>query len=345
MGSADISYRARRILYATITEYISSGQPVASRILAKNYALDVSPATIRNVLADLEDQGLLAQPHTSAGRIPTEAGFRVFVDALIHTRDVTPEDRSTIESRLKALEVGSDPVREAGRLLSSLTGAATVIATPSADEQRLSQLRFIQLQKDQLLALLVTESGDVQNRVLQLQSIPDTGELERLNRYVESLLTEKQSLASLRTMLEKDISSRRDEYQLLRKQAQAILNVAAHKEKTEAVVIAGQEELFSRSEFLDVEKIHKYLRAFEDSASLAELLDQTLAAGGVRVVIGKEADLAEIEDVSIIASRYSKAGADASLAVIGPTRIDYAKVVPLVGFTAKVLSDLLTDDE
>ncbi len=180
-----LSYRARKILFAVVSEYIATGEPVGSRRLSKRYGLNLSPATIRNELSDLEDAGCLAQPHTSAGRVPTESGFRVFIDALAQMREVSEVDRAAILARMGALRPGvDDVVREAGRLLASLTGAAALLTRPRTELEPLSQLRFMMLAETSVLAVIVTRSGAIQNRVVALSEPLDPSELERLHNYL-----------------------------------------------------------------------------------------------------------------------------------------------------------------
>jgi len=339
---SELTYRARRILYATVTEYIATGEPVGSRTLAKRYGINLSPATIRNVLADLEEWGYLRQPHTSAGRVPTDRGFRVFVDALVQMRDVTAEDRAAVLQRLRGLQNASDVLHEAGEVLSALTGAAGVVTAPKAEQEQLAQLRFMRLRADQLLVVLVTRSGVVENRVVQSPVDVDERELERVNNLLAELLaTQQRSLLSVRDALIAQMALDRGTVEQLRTHARRMVEAAFDDGRPTKVVIEGQGRLFDRPEFLDADKIRSFLRAFDDKERLVELLDHTLASGGVRVLIGHEAGLGAMEDVGLVATSYGSREASGTLGVIGPTRMDYAKVVPLVSFTARVMSDVL----
>lgn len=338
--AGELNYRNRRILYAVLTEYIASGEPVGSRRIAKRYGINLSPATIRNVLADLEEAGYLTQPHTSAGRVPTDLGFRVFVDALVQMRDVTEEDRAAVLARLSNLSPADDIMRETGRLLSKLTGVAAVLSPPKAAEERLSQLRFMPLREGQLLAVLVTSSGAVQNRVLSFAEALEVGELERVNNYLAELV-EGRRLIDLRNEVKRLMDSERDQYQALQKRADEILAVVP-EESDRKIVIEGQGVLFDRPEFGDSEKIRGYLKTFEEHERLVSMLDQTLSSGGVQVLIGSETNIESVKDITVIASSYGGTGsAEGAVAVIGPTRMDYAKVVPLVDFTARVMSEVI----
>ena len=345
----ELTQRSRRILYATITEYIATGEPVGSRRLSRRYGINLSPATIRNVLADLEELGYVVQPHTSAGRIPTVPGFRIFVEALVRMREVSPEDRTAVLQRLQNLAPGTDVQREAGQLLSSLTGAAAVVTSPKPEEELLSQLKFLRLDDKRVLAVLVTQGGAVQNRVLAAPDELTAPELERVNNLVGEMLEKApRTLGSIQEAVAERHDRERGAIEELRQRAAEVLGKAVEQKDPPQVVIEGQERLFDRPEFLDGDKIRGFLRAFDDRARLLDMLDGTLASGGVRVLIGSEARLGDVEDVTVISTSYSQGGpSKGTLGVIGPTRMDYAKVVPLVGFTARVMSEVLggTDDE
>jgi heat-inducible transcriptional repressor len=334
--------RHRRILFAVVTEYIASGKAVSSRRIAKRYAIKLSPATIRSVLVDLEDTELLHQPHTSAGRVPTDAGFRCFVDAMATAGEISDAHRTALIRRLQDLEPGADAVRETGQLLSRLTGTATIIAQPPMAEATLDQLRFMRLSSGRTLAVLVTRSGGVENRVVVTELDVDDHTLERVNNYLAELVGGR-TLRSVRDVLAVRLATEQGQYRLLRRQAQQMVEATVEGQMERAqVVIEGQGALFDRPEFGDAEKIRGYLNAFEEKQKLLELLEQTLLADGVQVFIGSEAALDGVGDISVISSPYRRGGTSVgSFGIVGPTRMDYKKYVPLVGFAADVLSDIL----
>lgn len=341
----ELGHRARRILYAVVSEYIATGEPVGSRRVSKRYGINLSPATIRNELADLEEAGCLAQPHHSAGRVPTEMGFRVFIDALVQLRDVAAEDRAAILARMQQLRPGVDDVlREAGRLLSSLTGAAAVVTRPRGEMEHLAQIRFMPLPEGSMLAVIVTRTGTIQNRILPLPEPIDPGELERIHNLLADVARDRSlTLSDMREELARAMANERDEYQRLRRRAKQFIDAtAAATIRTEEVIIEGQGLLFDRPEFSDSEKIRGFLRTFEEKERLLDLLDRTIAAGGVQVLVGSEANLVEAPDIGLISTSYRTNGVRmGTLAIVGPTRMDYAKLMPLVGFAAQVTSDVL----
>lgn len=340
---SELAFRSRSILFAAVTEYISTGEPVGSRTLEKRYGLNLSAASIRNVLADLEEGGYLAQPHTSAGRIPTDRGFRAFVDALVQMREVAMEDRAAIVTRLNALRPGDDVMRETGRILSSLTGAAAVVMPPRPEEERLMQMRFMPLRAGELLAVLVTRTGNVQNRVVRLARELDLSALERVHNYLDELVREGRTLAEARDALADEMHRERGTYDALRRAAKEILDATIDAGETRSeMFIEGQGRLLDRPEFADIDKVRALLRTFEEKEKLLELLDRTMDSGGIQVLIGAEAGLVGAQDLSVVTAGYSQGGnASGTLGVIGPTRMDYGKVVPLVGFAAEKMGELL----
>lgn len=344
---SELVFRSRSILFAAVTEYISTGEPVGSRTLEKRYGLNLSAATIRNVLADLEDGGYLAQPHTSAGRIPTDKGFRAFVDALVQMRDVAADDRAALIQRMRTLRPGVDDVmRETGRILSSLTGTAAVLMAPRPEDERLSQMRFMPLRAGELLAVLVTRTGNVQNRVVRLQKELESSALERVHNYLDELVREGRTLAEAREALAAEMQVERGQYDALKRAAKEILDATIDAGKaTAGVYIEGQGRLLDRPEFSDVEKVRALLRTFEEKEKLLELLDRTMASTGVQVLIGAETNLDAGPDLSVITAQYSHGGSIAgTVGVIGPTRMDYGKVMPLVGLAAEKVGELLDKD-
>jgi heat-inducible transcriptional repressor len=352
-ASPDLAYRARKILYALVSEYIATGEPVGSRTLSKRYGLNLSAATIRNELADLEDAGCISQPHTSAGRIPTELGFRVFIDALAQMREVSERDKAAVLTRMGQLRPGvDDVVREAARMLASLTGTAAVLTRPRAEHEPLTQLRFMPLRERQLLVVMVWQGGAVQNRIIEVSSPLDASSLERLHNVLEEVSRRDdgspRTLNELRAALAEAVAKERGAYDGAKVRAKDLVDRAAEASQVigtnddATLVIEGQGTLFDRREFEDPEKIRRFLRTFEERERLLGLLDRAIAAGGVQVLVGSEAELEEADDVGLISTSYRTQGlASGSLGIIGPTRLDYAKLMPLVGFTAQVVGDIL----
>jgi heat-inducible transcriptional repressor len=263
-------------------------------------------------------------------------------------RDVSDRDRAAVLARMKQLRPGvDDVVREAARMLASLSGAAGVVSR-RADREAIAHLRFMPLGERRLLVVVVWHSGAVQNRVIEVTEPLATDELDRLHNYLAELTTVRAegdaglSLAELRSALADTVAKERDAYDGLRRRAKEIVDAAASAPATDSLVIEGQGALFDRREFADPEKIRRFLRTFEERERLLGLLDRAIAAGGVQVLVGSEAELDDADDVGVISSTYRAHGVPSgSLGVIGPSRLDYAKLMPLVGFTAQVVSDVL----
>ena len=339
---ASLNQRKRQILFAAVTEYITTSKPVSSRRLSKSYGLNLSAATIRNELADLEEGGFVHQPHTSAGRVPTNQGFRCFVDAMVYVQEISVTHRAAVLSRLKKLGPGANVVEEAGALLSDLTGAATVITSQGPADAMLDQLRFVSIGKGRVLAILVANSGTVENRVILTEIEPSHALLERVNNYLAELVNGK-SLNQIRDALAERIKRDQGQAKELREHAARMVKATLLPiDMGPSVLINGSRTLFNRPEFTDASKIRNFLEALDEREQLMELLNHTMGAEGVRVVIGIEAKLAKIQDISVISTSYHKGSTPAgSLGVVGPVRMDYAKVVPLVGFAGRVVSEVL----
>lgn len=337
-----LGYRARKILHALVTEHIETGAPVGSRTLSRHYGFGLSSASIRNVLSDLEEEGFLQQPHTSAGRVPTEQGLRVFVETLLNNIQVSEPDKAEVVRRLGALRGGEDLITETGQMLATMTGGAAVITTPGVDQELLAELRFLPVRAQQVLAVVITRSGTVDNRVFTLPAPLEPGELERVHNYLQTLIAGR-NLEQVRAQISTELETEQGQYRALKQRVKSLLDAASEgREDISRIVIEGREQLFDQPEFNDADKLKAMLRAFEDKALLLALLDGTLSAEGVRVLIGSEVKVAEAPALSLIAAGYKRDGRSAgTVSVIGPARIDYAKVVPLVSFTADVIADLL----
>lgn len=347
-----LGYRARRILHALVTEHIGTGAPVGSRTLSRHYGFDLSSASIRNVLADLEDDGYLQQPHASAGRVPTEHGLRVFVESLLSNIGLTnagltkigvsDQDKAEVVRRLSGPRHGDDIMSETGQMLSAMTGGAALILTAGVEQEPLCDLRFLSVRAQHVLAVVITRSGNVENRVFPIAEPLSLGELERVHNYLQTLVAGR-NLQQLHAQVAAELATEKGEYRALKQRVKDLLAAASEgRQDTTRIVVEGRASLFDQPEFDDVEKLKAMMRAFEDKSILLALLDGALSVDGVRVLIGSEVRVAEAPALSLISAGYKRDGrAVGTVGVIGPARIDYAKVVPLVEFTAHVMTDLL----
>jgi heat-inducible transcriptional repressor len=334
----ELSQRSRQILYAAVVEFVETGEPVGSRTLSKKAGLDLSPATIRNVLADLEDAGYLQQPHTSAGRIPTDKAFRLFIDALMERRELSPDDAAKIRQSFNRFEPGDDYMRETGRLLSDLTGTVALVVAPRADVLTLKHLRFIRTNPGELLAVLVMANGTVQNRFVR--SAVSDQEVQSIHNLLDDVI-EGRTLGELRELFARRLASERVQNDELRRQAFQLGEAAVRGASQGSVnmVIEGQSKLLEQPEFANAEGVKKVVNVLDDHDGLIMLLDATIEARGATVVVGSEAGDLGGGQLSIVGAQYTDHGRNAgTVGVIGPTRMDYPKVLPLVTATAHAMS-------
>ncbi|MFN2549984.1 MAG: heat-inducible transcriptional repressor HrcA [Myxococcales bacterium] len=332
---APLDERARRVLAAIVRDYIQGGEPVGSHAIARRPDVDVSSATVRAVMADLEELGYLEKPHTSAGRIPTSRGYRYYVDALLRVKAPSAEERDEIERQAhEAAPRLEGLMTAASRVLHSLTRHAGVVAAPRPQSERLQRIEFLQLREGRVLAVLVSRSGAVRNRLLTLPQAISS--LEQSANYLNSLIADL-TLAEAQARLRAELD--RDRRELSELQAHALaLGAQAVQVEQPAMVIEGQASfLEDKALAQDVAKIRALFRALEEKEQLLSVLDRTLDAEELRIFIGAESGIVG-PDLAIVAAPYRLKGeVVGALGVIGPTRMDYSRVVPLVELTARTV--------
>lgn len=333
--------RAQTLLKTLVEQYIAEGQPVGSRALSRLSGLDLSPATIRNVMSDLEEMGLIASPHTSAGRVPTPKGFRLFVDTLL---TVQPISEGTVGSALQPRLQDNQPqkiIANAAQMLSSLSQFAGVVLTPR-HESAFQQIEFLRLSEKRILLVIVMPSGDVQNRLLLTDTDYTPSQLVEaanyINRHYSGL-----SFEQIRTRLQAELRElRRDMTKLM--QAAIEASSDAMNESSDTVVISGERNLLDVIELADdIKSLRKLFDMFEQKTDLMRLLDFSSKASGVQIYIGGESQLVPIDDMSVVTAPYQVNGKIVgTLGVIGPTRMAYQRVIPIVDITARLLSSALS---
>lgn len=339
----EISPRMRRILFAVVSEYIETGLPVGSRTLSRLHGMDLSAASIRNVLADLDEAGFLQQPHTSAGRVPTDRAIRFFIDALMRVESVPEKTRAELDARVAEIYARSgEPLRESGRLLSELSGAAAVISPVRASSRTLAQMRFISIRKDRLLAVLVFQDGTVENRFIDVEDTIPEPELTRVHNLLADVV-EGRTLGEVRDLFVRRLADDRTALDALRKRAFELgQRATAGDDRPKQMVIEGQARLIDLPEYADNGRLKKLVVALEEREQLLDLLDKMLSTNTVTVFVGAETGELGGGQLSLVAAPYVENGQPAgAVGVLGPTRMDYAKVVPLVGATAEALSDAI----
>lgn len=340
----DLNHRARKILSAVVSEYLTTGEAVGSRTVTRRYGVELSAATVRNVMADLEEAGLLKQPHTSAGRVPTDLGLRFFVDSLLKVRSLSPKERDELRARYNSSTGELDSaLRESSKVLSDLSQHTVVLLMPRVNQDVLEHIEFMRLPSGALLAVLVTKSGQVQNRLLHPATPLSGDELERIHNYLHERLSGL-TLSEVRRRIAQELASERVQYSELEKKALEMSRAVLPREDVSEVIIEGSSRLIEQTMQgeVDVEKMRHLLHALEEKQRLIELLEQTEQAQGLKVFIGNEAQLGDVSDLSMVATPYgSEERTLGTLGVIGPTRMNYSRIIALVDFTSHVLSNLL----
>lgn len=339
----DLSQRAKQILYACITEFVATGEPVGSRTLSKRGGIDLSPASIRNVLSDLEELGYLHQPHTSAGRVPTDKAFRLFIDAMMEVRTLSEEENAQILQRFSEIAPGPNFLRETGRLLSDLAGTAAVVISPKAESMTLKHLRFIRTMPGEVLAVLVMSNGTVQNRFIKAEGDIQENDLQKIHNLLDDVI-EGRTLGDLRELFTRRLQTDRVQADSMKKRAFELGEAAVTGAAVAGadVVIEGRAKLLGLPEFENNAGLKDVVNALDEAEAIVRLIDATVAATGSAVVVGREAGDLAGGQLAIIGAAYRNHGRNAgSVGVIGPTRMDYPKVVPLVTATANAMSSLI----
>jgi len=344
----DLSKRDQQVLEAVINDYIQSGEPVGSRAISKRYGLKVSPATIRNVMADLEDLGLLCQPHTSAGRVPTDRGLRFYLDGIMKFKQLQEEERALIRQAFKEFQGDiAELLRRTSHILSHFCGQAGVVLWPRLHTTRLKHIEFIRLRLNHVAVILISKAGMAHHSFLDLDEDISQEELDRYGRYINELL-EDVPLGEIKQRLLEEMRNEKILFDQLYSRALTITERAFQKTFEDAdVYIGGQTNLFNNPEFADVERMRRILEAFEEKSRIIRLLDMTLKTTmGVSIVLGPESELKELQEISLISSPYRRGDTQLGvLGVIGPMRMDYSRIIPVVEFTACLLSQLLEEPE
>jgi len=337
-----LSDRMRRILEIVIEDYILSAEPVGSRTISKKSSLNLSPASIRNIMSDLEDLGLLAQPYTSAGRIPTEKGLRFYIDSIIDVHELNNQEQQEIRSKyLNHLIEGPDLFREISRILSLSSHYLGIVWTPRMSLVVLQHIEFVKLRRHLVLTILVSTTGLVHNRIIEVEEEFSHSELNHLADYLNSFLGGL-TLHQVREKLLEQMRVAKNAYDHLLEQAFKLGEKAVSSIDDTDVFIEGKTNILNEPEFSNVSRMTDLFRTFEEKATMVKLLDKFLDPKGIQIAIGSESQVQEMETCSVVTSTYSCGGEVLGvLGVIGPRRMNYSRVIPLVGYTAKLLTEIL----
>ncbi len=336
--------RAHYLLKVLIQKYISDGSPIGSRTLLEDSGLDLSPATIRHVMSDLEDHGLIRAPHTSSGRIPTARGYRMFVDTLVRYQKPDTDYIDEIQSDLRTDNYDTGQlIDKVSNTLSRITSLAGIVKVPKGENVSLKRIEFLPLSENRILTILVLNNDEVQNRILDTKEKHSASELQKVSNFINENYV-NQSLDSIRMKLVNDM----DETRLsMNKEMQDIISTASKAMEVadeDEFIVAGERNLMDFAEYSNVEKLKQLFDAFSRKRMMIDLLDRSISADGVQIFIGSESGFSMLDDCSVIAAPYKMSKNQIGvLGVVGPKRMAYDRVVPIVDLTAKMLGSIIED--
>jgi heat-inducible transcriptional repressor len=339
----ELNDRTRTIFRVVVESYLESGTPVGSRTLSKVSGLNLSPASIRNVMQDLEEAGLLAAPHTSAGRMPTESGLRLFVDGMMQAAEPTADERRAIESQIDAGGPIESALAAATAALSGLSACAGVVMVPKR-EAVLKQFSFARLSASQALAIMVGADGSVENRLVEITPSVSDGALTEASNYISARLS---GLTLSEALVRLDAEIRAEKAALDKVSADVVRKGLAiwslDANERPVLIVRGQSHLLDEAAAADLDRVRQLLDELESKEEIARLIDSAREAQSTRIFIGSENNLFSLSGSSVIAAPYREAGGKivGVVGVIGPTRLNYARIVPMVDFTAQALSRLM----
>jgi heat-inducible transcriptional repressor len=337
-----LNQRGRSILDAIIRDYIETAEPVGSRSVSKKSHLRLSPATIRNIMADLEDMGLISQPHISAGRVPTETGLRFYVNSILELRPLAEVEKRRIQGYLKDSGQEVDELlKTTSKMLAVITEQAAVVSKPKSSATIFKHIEFIMLRDTLLLVVLVTQAGLVQNKLIEIEESLAQNELDHLTQYLNELLSNL-TLDQVKLKILEEMKKDKIQFDTLLSKALKISNQALGDEVEGEVYIEGQTNLMQYPEFSRMETLRDLFKAFEEKSILVRLLEKSISAIGIQIFIGSETQISEMGSCSVITASYTKENYPiGTLGVIGPTRMNYDRVIPIVDYTAKLVSQIL----
>ncbi len=338
-----LSEREKLILSAVIATYISDAEPVGSRTISKLKSVNVSPATIRNVMSDLEEMGYLTQPHVSAGRVPTPQGIRFYVESILEVRELDERAKARIRAGFQGrqeLEV-REVLKTTGRLLSSTSQQAALVSAPNPEQEVFRRMEFVLLRPGLILVVLVARSGGVQNRIIEAEAELGQEDLDKFTRYLNELLADL-TLNEVRERLEREMAREKVRFDRVLGRALRLGQQALPWGESGDVFVEGRTNLLGAPEFSDVARLKAIFQAFEERSTLLRLLERSLSAPGVQILMGAEAEVAGLEGLTAVTASYGgEAQPAGALGVIGPARMDYSKIIPIVDYTARLVSQIL----
>lgn len=339
----DLSQRARLVLAAVISNYITTAEPVGSRTVSKLKQIDVSPATVRNVMSDLEEMGYLAQPHASAGRVPTAQGLRFYVDTILQVRELDAAAKAQIGRVLQALPQHSlrEVMQATGQALSAVSQQVAVVTLPTGDQDVFRHVEFVLLRPGLILVVFVSQGGGVENRVIEAEADLTQDDMDKYGNYLNELLADL-NLDQVRDRLAREMAREKVRFDRVLSRAVRLGQRVLQGTSAGQVLVEGQANLMGAPEFADVGRLRGIFRAFEEKSTLLRLVEKSLTAPGVRIFIGAESELAGLEGLTAVTATYGLEETPlGALGVIGPNRMDYSQVIPMVEYTARLVSRIV----
>ena len=347
-NSSQLSERSLYLFKALVEHFIQDGTPVGSRTLSKDSSLNLSPATIRNVMADLEDFGLLDSPHTSAGRVPTAKGYRLFVDSILRVKDLNSLEVEKISKELNPENDFKSLMQRTSSMLSDITQLAGVVMLPKNEKSTLQHMEFVALSGNRVLVILVVNDREVQNRIIHTSRAYSASELQEASNYLNDIFVGR-DLNFVRNNILDELEKTKEQLshsmQTAMEMAQLAFDYEKSKINNDELLFSGETNLMDVAELCEVEKLKKLFNTFNQQRDILHLLEQAIGADGIQIFIGEESGHDVLDNCSVVTSPYEVDGKILGvLGVIGPTRMHYERVIPIVDVTAKMLGSALNQN-
>lgn len=343
-----LNERSRQILSLLITDYIATADPVGSRHLSRRVEQRLSPATIRNIMADLEEMGYLSQPHISAGRVPTPKGLRYYVDSMVETRSLSEEEKTEIASHYGASGPASGKdvlsiLRHTGKVLSQISRYAGLVLMPKWEKTVFRHIEFLPLSRGRLLGIFVSQNGMVENRILETAHDFNYSELEKINNYCNARFVGL-TLEEARKKTAEELAKTHREYDKLLAQALLLSQELLEGIEPADLVMEGETRLAGGPEFATLDRVRELMHSLDENQQILKLLDSCLESSGVRIFIGTESRCEPVRNLSLITATYGEGkNVLGTLGVIGPTSMNYSRLIPMIDFTAKLVTHVLEE--
>jgi heat-inducible transcriptional repressor len=345
----NLNTRQELLLKALVESFISDGQPVGSTKLSKASDIDISSATIRNVFVDLEDLGYIYSPHKSAGRVPTELGYRMFVDKMIKVQPVNSQLIKKLKLNLMQGIERKNIVKNTNEILSNITGLTGIISLPTHQNTELKQIDFLKLSDNKILAILINKNNNVENKVINLEKSYSSSELQEASNYLNTIIS-GQSIHHIRKILLNELDDMRKDMNSIMSSAitfgKKLFLDTNEEQENDDLFVSGQTRLMNCKELYDIEKLKTLFEAFSEKNNILHLLDKSISSDGVKIFIGAESGYNVLDDCSVISAPYEfDDDVVGVLGVIGPKRMAYDRVIPIVDITAKLLTEALKSSD